>query len=168
MHVHLIGVCGTGMGAFAGLLRSAGHRVTGSDAAFHPPMGEALAAWGIETREGYDPRHLEPAPDLVIVGNVCRPDNPEARAAIDRGLRCESFPGALAEMFLRERRSFVVAGTHGKTTTSTLLAFLIDAAGLTPGFLVGGLPLDFAESTMSWRSRPPSPGNGGGASSSIR
>lgn len=146
MHVHLIGVCGTGMGAFAGLLRSTGHRVTGSDTAFHPPMGEALTRWGIETLTGYDPRHLEPAPDLVIIGNVCRPDNVEARAAIERGLRYDSFPGALAERFLRERRSFVVTGTHGKTTTSTLLAFLLDAAGQAPGFLVGGLPMDFDES----------------------
>jgi UDP-N-acetylmuramate: L-alanyl-gamma-D-glutamyl-meso-diaminopimelate ligase len=146
MHVHLIGICGTGMGAFAGLLKQAGHRVTGSDTGFYPPMGDALARWGIETLTGYDPAHLEPAPDLVIVGNVCRPDNPEARAAIERGLAHDSFPGALARMFLCDRRSFVVAGTHGKTTSSTLLAFLLDAAGQAPGFLVGGLPMDFDES----------------------
>jgi UDP-N-acetylmuramate: L-alanyl-gamma-D-glutamyl-meso-diaminopimelate ligase len=146
MHVHLIGVCGTGMGPFAGLLKQAGHRVTGSDATFLPPMSDALARWGIETRQGFDPAHLEPAPDLVVIGNVCRPSNVEARAAIDRGLRYASFPAALRAMFLSQRRSFVVAGTHGKTTTSALLAYLLDAAALAPGFLVGGLPADFPES----------------------
>jgi UDP-N-acetylmuramate: L-alanyl-gamma-D-glutamyl-meso-diaminopimelate ligase len=146
MHVHLIGVCGTGMGPFAGLLKQAGHRVTGSDASFLPPMSDALARWGIETLQGFDPRHLDPAPELVVIGNVCRPSNPEARAAIERGLRYASFPGSLRSMFLEDRRSFVVAGTHGKTTTSALLAYLLDACGLRPGFLVGGLPADFPES----------------------
>ncbi len=134
------------MGAFAGLLKQAGHRVTGSDSAFYPPMGEALARWGIETRSGFDPAHLTPAPDLVVIGNVCRPDNPEARAAIERGLPYRSFPGAMRAMFLQQRRSFVIAGTHGKTTTSALLAFLLDAVGLAPGFLIGGIAGDFAES----------------------
>ncbi len=143
MHVHLIGVCGTGMGALAGLLRAAGHRVTGSDRAFYPPMGPALARWGVETIEGYDPGNLEPPPDLVVVGNVCRPDHPEARAAIDRGIPYASFPGALAAQFLEARRPLVVAGTHGKTTTSTLLAYLLDRVGLDPGMLLGGVPVDF-------------------------
>lgn len=143
MHVHLIGVCGTGMGSLAGLLVAAGHRVTGSDTAFHPPMADALPVWGVETVPGWDPGNLEPAPDLVVVGNVCRRDNPEARAAIDGGLRTTSFPGAMEEMFLADRAGWVVAGTHGKTTTTTLLAFLLHAAGRDPGFLVGGLPRDF-------------------------
>ena len=86
------------MGAFAGLLRQAGHRVTGSDTAFYPPMGDALKRWGIETRTGFDPANLEPAPGLVVIGNVCRPTNPEARAAIDRGLPYMSFPAALHAM----------------------------------------------------------------------
>jgi UDP-N-acetylmuramate: L-alanyl-gamma-D-glutamyl-meso-diaminopimelate ligase len=146
MHVHLIGVAGTGMGAFAGLLKAAGHRVTGSDTAFYPPMGDALAQWGIETMTGFDPAHLEPAPDLVVVGNVCRKDNPEARAAIDRGLNYRSFPKALAELFLTSRRSLVIAGTHGKTTTSALTAYLLHQAGLDPSFLVGGIPKNFEES----------------------
>lgn len=146
MHVHLIGVAGTGMGAFAGLLKAAGHRVTGSDIAFYPPMGDALAQWGIETMQGFDPAHLDPAPDLVVVGNVCRRDNPEARAAIDRGLTYRSFPKALAELFLTDRRSLVIAGTHGKTTTSTLTAFLLHRAGFDPSFLVGGIPKNFPES----------------------
>jgi UDP-N-acetylmuramate: L-alanyl-gamma-D-glutamyl-meso-diaminopimelate ligase len=146
MHVHLIGVAGTGMGALAGLLKAAGHRVSGSDVAFYPPMGEALTRWGIETKTGHLPEHLEPRPDLVIVGNVCRKDNPEARAAIDGGLRYASMPGALEELFLRDRPSFVVAGTHGKTTTTTLTAVLLHALGKDPGLLVGGIPLDFGES----------------------
>ena len=146
MHVHLIGVAGTGMGAFAGLLRAAGHRVTGSDTAFHPPMGEALKSWGIETMLGFDPSHLEPRPDLVVVGNVCRKDNPEARAAIEQGLTYRSFPRALGEMFLSSRRSLVIAGTHGKTTTSALTSWLLDASGVGPSFLVGGIPKNFGES----------------------
>ena len=143
MHVHLIGVCGTGMGSLAGLLKAAGHRVTGSDKAFYPPMGPALARFGVETMEGYRPENLDPAPDLVVVGNVCRPDHVEARAAIDRGLPYASFPATLATHFLTDRAPFVVAGTHGKTTTSTLLAFLLDRVGLDPGMLVGGIPRDF-------------------------
>jgi len=143
VHVHLIGVCGTGMGALAGLLKARGHRVTGSDRAFHPPMGPALDAWGVETMLGWDPANLEPAPDLVVVGNVCRPDNPEARAAIDRGLPYTSLPAALQELFLPGRQSYVVAGTHGKTTTSSLLAFLLREAGQDPGMFVGGIPRNF-------------------------
>ncbi len=146
MHVHLIGVCGTGMGSLAGLLKAAGHRVTGSDKAFHPPMGPALTRWGVETMEGYRPENLDPAPDLVVVGNVCRPDHVEARAAIDAGLTFASFPATLREHFLEGRRSLVVAGTHGKTTTSTLLAYLLDRAGQDPGMLIGGIPCDFEAS----------------------
>ena len=143
MHVHLIGVCGTGMGPLAGLLRAAGHRVTGSDRVFEPPMGPALARWGVETLQGYDPANLEPAPDLVVIGNVCRPDHPEARAAIERGLRYASFPATLASELLGSRAPLVVAGTHGKTTTSTLLAYVLDRVGLAPGMLLGGVPVDF-------------------------
>ncbi|MFW6050876.1 MAG: UDP-N-acetylmuramate--L-alanine ligase [Myxococcota bacterium] len=140
MHVHLIGVAGTGMGSLAGLLRETGHRVSGSDTAFHPPMGPALERWGVELRSGWNPANLEPPPDLVVVGNVCRPDNPEARAAIDAGLAYTSMPGALERFFLADRPSFVVAGTHGKTTTTALLAHLLDAGGRNPGLLMGGIP----------------------------
>jgi UDP-N-acetylmuramate: L-alanyl-gamma-D-glutamyl-meso-diaminopimelate ligase len=152
MHIHLVGVAGTGMGALAGLLRKAGHRVTGSDTAFYPPIGPALATWGVETMQGFDARHLEPRPDLVIVGNVCRKDNPEARAAIERGIPYDSMPGAIEKFFLAgggdraPRPGFVVAGTHGKTTTTALLAFLLHRAGVDPGLLVGGVPRDFGES----------------------
>ena len=103
MHIHLIGVCGTGMGALAGLLRASGHDVSGSDTAFYPPMGDALKRWGVRTMEGFDPAHLATKPDLVIVGNVCRRDNVEARAAIDRGLEYRSLPGALRECCIHLR-----------------------------------------------------------------
>jgi UDP-N-acetylmuramate: L-alanyl-gamma-D-glutamyl-meso-diaminopimelate ligase len=146
MHVHLIGVAGTAMGSLAGLLKQAGHRVTGSDSAFYPPMGDALKRWGIEIMHGFAPEHLSPAPDLVVVGNVCRPSNVEARAAIDAGLRYTSLPKALAEFCLNDRRSFVIAGTHGKTTTTALCAHLLERVGLAPGFLIGGIPLGFNES----------------------
>jgi UDP-N-acetylmuramate: L-alanyl-gamma-D-glutamyl-meso-diaminopimelate ligase len=146
MHVHLIGVAGTGMGSLAGLLRNAGHHVSGSDTAFYPPMGDALRRWGIETHEGFDASHLTPRPDLVVVGNVCRSSNPEARAAIDGGIPYTSMPKALEELCLRGRRSFVIAGTHGKTTTTALTAHLLDALGAQPGFLIGGIPLGFSES----------------------
>ena len=145
-HVHLIGVAGTGMGALAGLLRSAGYRVTGSDVAFYPPMGEKLAEWGVETLRGYDAAHLTPRPDLVVVGNVCRKDNPEARAAIDGGIPYRSMPGALEELFLAKRQSFVITGTHGKTTTTALVTYLLSAGGQAPGYLLGGVARDFAES----------------------
>jgi UDP-N-acetylmuramate: L-alanyl-gamma-D-glutamyl-meso-diaminopimelate ligase len=145
-HVHLIGVAGTGMGALAGLLRSAGYRVTGSDVAFYPPMGDKLVEWGVETMSGFDARHLEPPPDLVVVGNVCRKDNPEARAAIDGGMQYRSMPGALEELFLARRQSFVVAGTHGKTTTTALVTYLLSGGERAPGYLLGGVARDFAES----------------------
>jgi UDP-N-acetylmuramate: L-alanyl-gamma-D-glutamyl-meso-diaminopimelate ligase len=152
MHIHLIGVSGTGMGSLAGLLKKAGHRVTGSDTGFYPPMGDALERWGIEKLQGYDPAHLSPRPDLVVVGNVCRSTNPEARAAIDTGIPYTSFPKALHDQCLQGCRSFVVAGTHGKTTTTSLVAHLLHAAGLSPGFLIGGIPLGFDE---SFRFAPP-------------
>ncbi len=145
-HVHLIGVAGTGMGALAGLLRSAGYRVTGSDIAFYPPMGDKLKEWGVETMRGYDAAHLEPRPDLVVVGNVSRRDNPEARAAIDGGIPYRSMPGALEELFLSKRQVFVVSGTHGKTTTTALTTFLLMGEGKQPGYLLGGVARDFGES----------------------
>lgn len=155
MHVHLVGVAGTGMGALAGLFREAGHRVSGSDVAFHPPMGPALRAWGVETMEGYDPSHLDPRPDLVVIGNVCRKDNPEARAAIDDGLAYDSMPGAIERIFLAERPGFVVAGTHGKTTTTSLLAHLLYEGGRDPGLLVGGIPKGFGKSYRIGGARAP-------------
>ena len=145
LSIHLIGVCGTGMGSFAGLLKAAGHHVRGSDANVYPPMSDKLRDWGIPVARGYRPENLEPEPDLVIVGNVIRRDNPEAAAVRERGLEQVSFPEALSRLFLTDRRSLVVAGTHGKTTTTSLLAWLLTDAGQDPGLLVGGVPGNFGE-----------------------
>jgi len=139
--VYLIGICGTGMGALAGLFQEAGCRVRGADESVYPPMSTHLADRGIDVLEGYDPDHLQPAPDLVVVGNACRPRHPEATAAREQGLVQASFPEALAHYFLKHesRRSIVVAGTHGKTTTTGLLVHTLQAADADPGFLVGGV-----------------------------
>jgi UDP-N-acetylmuramate: L-alanyl-gamma-D-glutamyl-meso-diaminopimelate ligase len=146
MHVHFVAVAGTGMGALAGLFKAAGHDVSGSDVAFYPPMGPALERWGIRLLSGFDPAHLEPRPDLVVIGNVCRPSNPEARAAIDAGIPVASMAHALAGSMLRGRSPLVVGGTHGKTTTSSLCAWLLYEAGRDPGFLIGGIPKNFEAS----------------------
>ena len=146
MHVHFVAVAGTGMGPLAGLLKSAGHEVTGSDTSFYPPMGPALERCGVRLKEGFDPGHLEPRPDLVVIGNVCRPHNVEARAAIDGGMRYASMAHTLAELVLEGRSPLVVGGTHGKTTTSAMCAHVLEVAGLEPGFLIGGLPKNFESS----------------------
>lgn len=145
MHIHLIAVAGTGMGALAGLLAELGHDVSGSDVAFDPPIGPALAEWGVRCLTGFDPAHLDPAPDLVVVGNVCKRDNPEAVAAFERGLRVTHIAGALAEFALARTSPLVVAGTHGKTTTTALAAWLFDTTGRKPGFFVGGIPKNFGK-----------------------
>jgi UDP-N-acetylmuramate: L-alanyl-gamma-D-glutamyl-meso-diaminopimelate ligase len=143
-HVHFIAVCGTGMGSLAGLLKARGLRVTGSDAAPYPPMSTALERWGIPVQRGFRAEHvLEDPPDLVVIGNAVRSDNPEARAALDEGLPYLSFPDALHQLAIAGRHSVVVAGTHGKTTTTALLAFLLHATGRDPSLLVGGYSLDF-------------------------
>jgi len=147
MHVHLIGVAGTGMSALAALLAEAGHRVSGSDTTFDPPVGPYLEELGIECLEGWRSSNLDASPDLVIVGNVCRRDNPEAQEAISRGLQTVSMPSALAEQVLSYRKPLVVAGTHGKTTTSALLAYLLRNAGKDAGFFIGGIPLNFERSS---------------------
>lgn len=139
MKIHLIGACGMGMGSLAGLLQQAGHAVSGCDRVCEPPMSERLAAWGIEIKIGFDPRHLDDGPDLVVVGNVCRADNPEAAAAMRSGLPVKSFPQVLGEMFLEGRHSVVVAGTHGKTTTSALVSHILEQTGTDPSFLFGGI-----------------------------
>jgi UDP-N-acetylmuramate: L-alanyl-gamma-D-glutamyl-meso-diaminopimelate ligase len=146
MHVHFIAVAGTGMGALAGLFKAAGHDVSGSDVAFYPPMGPALERWGIRLQTGFDPAHLDPRPDLVVIGNVCRPTNPEAKAARDAGMNTTSMAHALADHILAGTSPLVVGGTHGKTTTSALAAFLFHATGRDPGFLIGGIPQNFEHS----------------------
>jgi len=145
-HVHLIGIGGTGMASLAGLLHESGCRVTGSDRELYPPTSTLLAALGLEVYQGYDARHLRPAPDLVVVGNAIRRGNPEAEEVLDRRLRSTSMPRLLGERFLEGRHSIVVAGTHGKTTTAAWLAWVLQRAGRDPGFLVGGVPRDFERS----------------------
>jgi UDP-N-acetylmuramate: L-alanyl-gamma-D-glutamyl-meso-diaminopimelate ligase len=149
----MVAICGTGMGSLAGLLKEAGHEVRGTDQAFYPPMSERLEAWGIPTVRGFDPAHLDPGTDLVVVGNACRKDNPEAVAAREKGLQVMSFPQALSELFIQGRKSIVVAGTHGKTTTSALLAYLLVEGGRDPSFLVGGIPQNFGKSFRLGRGR---------------
>jgi UDP-N-acetylmuramate: L-alanyl-gamma-D-glutamyl-meso-diaminopimelate ligase len=144
MKIHVVAVAGTGMGALAGLLAELGHEVRGSDVAFDPPIGPELRQWGIETVTGFDPAHLSPSPDLVVIGNVCRPTNVEARAAIDGGLDYTHIAGALDRFVLPGTSPLVVAGTHGKTTTTSLAAWLLESTGFAPGFLIGGLPKNFA------------------------
>ena len=143
MHVHILGICGTFMAGVAALAREAGYRVSGSDAGAWPPMSTQLEALGIEVMPGYEPAHLEPAPDIVVVGNVISRGNPAIEHVLDRGLPYLSGPQWLAEHVLQDRWVLAVAGTHGKTTTSSILAWLLEDAGLQPGFLIGGLPGNF-------------------------
>lgn len=138
--IHMTAIGGTGMGAVAGLLAEAGDEVRGSDGPLYPPMSTQLAELGIDVMEGYRAENLDWGPELVVLGNSCRKDHVEYQAALARGLRVVSFPELLAERFLTERHSIVVAGTHGKTTTSSLIAVLLRAANLDPGFLIGGIP----------------------------
>ncbi len=143
MHLHILGICGTFMGGIALLARALGHRVTGSDANVYPPMSTQLEAAGIGLMEGYAASHLDPAPDVVVVGNAMRRGIPAVELMLDRGLRYCSGPEWLRENLLRERWVLAVAGTHGKTTTASMLAWVLEDAGLDPGFLIGGVPLDF-------------------------
>ncbi len=143
MHVHILGICGTFMGGIAALARAAGHRVTGSDRNVYPPMSTQLRALGIELIDGYDARQLEPAPQVIVVGNVMTRGMPVIEAMLDRGLPYSSGPEWLASALLHERWVLAVAGTHGKTTTSSMLAWILEDAGLAPGFLIGGIPGNF-------------------------
>ncbi len=156
MRIHLVGVSGTGMSALASLLRDAGDEVSGSDVAFDPPVGPMLRALGIRCDEGYDTAHLEPPPDLVVIGNAIRRTNPEAEAAVTRGLAQTSMSAALRERFLGKRRPLIVTGTHGKTTTSAMCAWLLSRAGFEPGWFIGGLPKGLPSSAAigSTRVRP--------------
>ncbi len=138
-HIHLLGICGTGMGALAGMLQSAGYRVTGSDEHVYPPMSDYLAGLGIPVMSGYRPENLAERPDLVVVGNVIRATNPEAEAVAAAGIPYLSFPQALSRYFIDGKSSLVVCGTHGKTTTASLLATLLQHAGREPSFMIGGI-----------------------------
>lgn len=143
--IHLVGVAGTGMGSFAGMLKAAGYEVTGSDENVYPPMSDMLKAWGIQALTPYSPENLDKAkPDLVIIGNVIRRVNPEATAVRERGLKQMSFPAAMGSLFLKQRHSVVIAGTHGKTTTSSLMGHVLADANRDPTFLVGGVTVNYS------------------------
>ncbi len=143
MHIHILGICGTFMGGVAALARAAGHRVTGSDANVYPPMSTQLESLGIRLIEGYDPGQLDLAPDVVVVGNVMSRGRPLVERLLDDGLPYTSGPEWLAREILRGRHGIAIAGTHGKTTTTSLVAWILEHAGLRPGFLVGGAPANF-------------------------
>lgn len=142
----MLGICGTGMGSLAGLLKSKGYKVTGSDQNVYPPMSTQLEKLGIQPFAGYKPSNLDVRPDLVIVGNVVRKDNPEVVAVLDRKIPYLSLPQALANIFLKDQDPIVVTGTHGKTTTANILAWLLEHAKAKPSFLIGGVGLNFGKS----------------------
>ncbi|MES2995479.1 MAG: UDP-N-acetylmuramate:L-alanyl-gamma-D-glutamyl-meso-diaminopimelate ligase [Verrucomicrobiota bacterium] len=137
---HFTGICGTAMGAVASAMKQRGFTVTGSDAAVYPPMSDFLRSQGIELSEGYNEKNIPADTDVVVIGNAISRGNPEAEAALDRKLLYQSLPEVMKEHFLRGKRNFVVSGTHGKTTTSSMLAWLFEHAGKNPGFMIGGLP----------------------------
>ena len=149
MHIHILGICGTFMGGVARIASALGHRVTGSDAGVYPPMSTQLEEAGIGLMEGYEPEHLDPAPDMVIIGNALSRGNPAVEATLERGLPYTSGPQWLAENVLQDRWVLAVAGTHGKTTTSAMLAWILEDAHLAPGFLVGGVPRNFGISARA-------------------
>ena len=146
MHIHILGICGTFMGGIAQLARAAGHRVTGCDSNVYPPMSTQLEAAGIELVEGYGAEQLALAPDCYVVGNAISRGNPLLEEVLDRGLPYVSGPQWLADNVLHGRWVLAVAGTHGKTTSSAMLAWILEDAGLSPGFLIGGVPMNFGVS----------------------
>ena len=143
MHIHILGICGTFMGGIAVLAKAEGHKVTGCDANVYPPMSTQLEAQGIELIEGFDPSQTSLNPDIYVIGNVVSRGNPLMEEILNRGLPYISGPQWLAENVLQSRWVLAVAGTHGKTTTSSMLAWILEYAGLAPGFLIGGVPQNF-------------------------
>ncbi|RPJ00411.1 MAG: UDP-N-acetylmuramate:L-alanyl-gamma-D-glutamyl-meso-diaminopimelate ligase, partial [Deltaproteobacteria bacterium] len=142
-HIHLMGICGTGMASLAGMLKSQGYRVTGSDQNVYPPMSDFLRCLGIPVMEGYRAENLQPSPDLVIVGNVITKLNPEAIELSRRKISYLSMPQALRVFAMEGKRNVVVCGTHGKTTTTSLIAWILDNGRKDPGFMIGGIPVNF-------------------------
>ena len=145
-HIHLIGICGTAMASLAGMLKQRSYRVTGSDAAAYPPMSDFLAELGIPVAQPFDARNLEPRPDLVVVGNAVSRGNAELEHVLDQRIPFCSLPQLLHEEFLRGKEVLVVAGTHGKTTTTSMLAWIFHTAGMQPSFLIGGIAENFGSS----------------------
>src|SRR5262249_53637867 len=154
MRVHILGVCGTFMGGIAALAKSAGHRVSGADANVYPPMSTQLESLGIELSAGYDDPSLPDGLDCVVVGNALSRGKPVIEALLDSGLPYCAGPEWLAANVLQGRHVLAVAGTHGKTTTSSMLAWILDYAGLDPGFLIGGVPRNFGVSARLGRGSP--------------
>ncbi len=146
MHIHILGICGTFMGGLAAIARNAGHTVTGCDANVYPPMSDQLRALGIELTEGWDASQIKLKPDVFVVGNVVARGNPLVEAILEHGLAYTSGPQWLADNVLRDKWVLAVAGTHGKTTTSAMLAWILDDARMRPGFLIGGIPQNFGMS----------------------
>ncbi len=146
MHIHILGICGTFMGGIAALAKAAGHRVTGCDANVYPPMSTQLRNLGIDIIEGYDPDQLAVVPDYVVVGNALSRGNPLVEAVLDRRIPYCSGPQWLSEHVLHQRHVLAVSGTHGKTTTASMLAWILQDSGLNPGFLIGGIPANFGQS----------------------
>ncbi|MFA0467262.1 UDP-N-acetylmuramate:L-alanyl-gamma-D-glutamyl-meso-diaminopimelate ligase [Vibrio breoganii] len=146
MHIHILGICGTFMGGAAVLAKQLGHKVTGSDANVYPPMSTLLESEGVEIIQGYDPDQLEPRPDLVVIGNAMSRGNPCVEYVLDNNLKYTSGPQWLQEFLLHDRWVLAVAGTHGKTTTSSMLAWILEDCGYEPGFLVGGVLGNFDQS----------------------
>lgn len=146
MHLHILGICGTFMGGIAAIAKAMGHTVTGSDANVYPPMSTQLEALGIELTQGFDPSQLNPEPDMVIIGNAMSRGNPAVEYVLERNLPYTSGPQWLSENVLKQRWVLAVSGTHGKTTTSSMLAWILEFAGLKPGFLIGGIPENFGVS----------------------
>ena len=157
MHIHILGICGTFMGGLAALARESGHKVTGCDTNVYPPMSDQLRALDIELIEGFGPEQMALKPDLYVVGNVVSRGNALTEAVLDAGAPYTSGPQWLAENVLQGRHVLAVAGTHGKTGTTSMLAWMLEAAGLKPGFLVGGVPLNFGVSARLGNAQPGAP-----------
>ena len=146
MRIHILGICGTFMGGIAALAKALGHDVSGSDTGVYPPMSTQLQALGIRLSEGYKPEHLNPPPDMVVVGNALSRGNPAIEAVLSQGMAYQSGPQWLYENLLKDRHVIAIAGTHGKTTTTSMTAWILEHAGLKPGFLIGGVAKDFGVS----------------------
>ena len=147
-HLHFLGICGTAMGAVAAALRDQGYTVTGSDEDIYPPMSTFLEEKGITLSRGYKPENLPADADLIVVGNAIRRGNPEVEEVLNRKLLYSSLPEVLKQFFLRGRHNLVVSGTHGKTTTTSLLAWVLQSAGLAPGYMIGGLPKNLPQGAL--------------------
>ncbi|WP_428353054.1 UDP-N-acetylmuramate:L-alanyl-gamma-D-glutamyl-meso-diaminopimelate ligase [Methyloprofundus sp.] len=152
MHIHILGICGTFMGGLALIARELGHTVSGSDQNVYPPMSTQLAVQGIQLMQGYKAENLKLKPDLVVIGNAMSRGNPEVEAVLNQGLRYTSGPQWLSEYVLQNKWVLAVAGTHGKTTTSSMLAWILEHQGFKPGYLIGGIPMNFGISARSGES----------------